>query len=77
MNEFFSAFQKWFNASVYASALRVAIAVIVYSAITDIVKAGSFDFSNWQLWFIGGLASFLPMLMRKANPEDTSFDAKG
>jgi len=75
MDNFLDNFYKWFNSSPYASALRVVISIVVYSAITDWVNAGRFEFGNWQLWLIGGLASLLPALMRKANPADKSFDA--
>jgi len=64
-------FKFWFANSREASYLRVFVAIVLSQAILDIQHAGSFDFTNWVRWIITGLVSFLPMLQRIANDEDS------
>lgn len=65
-----NAFLKWFATSQIASVLRVMLALVVNAAVTEFVKVGVFDITNWKIWLIGALASCLPMLLRLINPAD-------
>ena len=63
-------FQVWFANSVFASALRTAVAVFVGSAVAEFSKVGSFDVSNWKAWLIGALVVAIPPVLRYLNPAD-------
>lgn len=66
-------FLKWFASSPIASFLRVAFSIVLFMAVNDFVKLGHFDFSNAESWFIAGIASAVPALLRWINPEDKAF----
>lgn len=64
-------FKIWFAESKLASYLRVFVAIFLYQAISEFQRVGTIDLTNWVSWLIAGLVSFLPMLTRIANPQDT------
>lgn len=64
-------FTLWFATSKTASYLRVFVAIFLYQAVTEFQRSGAIDLTNWVSWVIAGLVSFLPMLARVSNPEDT------
>ena len=64
-------FKIWFATSREASYLRVFVAIVLYQMISEFQRTGSFVLTNWVSWVIAGLVSFLPMLSRVANPEDS------
>ena len=66
-------FLNWFANSPLASILRSFLALVIYAALTEFVKVGAFDFTNWQVWVIGALSACLPALLRWLNPQDVSF----
>lgn len=64
-------FKIWFATSKFASYLRVFVAIFLYQAISEFQRTGNFDITNVSSWVITALVSFLPMLSRVANTEDT------
>jgi hypothetical protein len=64
-------FKVWFATSKLASYLRVFVAIFLYQAISEFQRTGNFNFANLSSWVITALVSFLPMLSRVANDEDT------
>lgn len=64
-------FELWFASSPLASFLRHFLAILIAQAVAEFAKAGTFDFSNYQVWVIAALVSAVPPLLRYLNPEDT------
>jgi len=70
-------FLLWFASSPIASFLRVAFSIVLFMAVNDFVKFGEFNFENAESWFIAGIASGIPTVLRWLNPEDMSFGKGG
>lgn len=63
-------FLSWFATSPIASFFRHFAAIVIASAVAEFAKAGTFDFSNYQLWIITALVAAVPPLLRWLNPQD-------
>lgn len=67
----FLTFQEWFADSPIASFLRTFAAITISSAVSDFVRVGQFEFTNWQAWAISALVAAVPTLLRWLNPQDS------
>lgn len=70
MKEYFYLFLKWYANSPYASYARTFLSIVAGFAVADFAKAGFFDFSNWQTWFIAALVAFVAPVSRVNNSKD-------
>ena len=54
---------RWLAIAPLGSAAKAFVAVVLAAFLADIIGAGSISLTNWETWFIAGLASALPVVI--------------